>query len=66
MPYAMLEKDIESLDETQQNAVALFVRFLLSKKPDAQRKFVAQALEDGFVIVTRDRIIPQYPVQTIW
>ena len=36
MPYAMLEKDIESLDETQQNAVALFVRFLLSKKPDAQ------------------------------
>ena len=30
------------------------------------RLLVAQALEDGFVIVTRDRMIPQYPVQTIW
>ena len=30
------------------------------------RLLVAQALEDGFVIVSRDRIIPQYPVQTIW
>ena len=27
---------------------------------------VAQALEDGLVIVTRDRIIPRYPVQTVW
>ena len=32
MPYAVLEKEIEKLDETQQNAVALFVRFLLSQK----------------------------------
>ena len=30
------------------------------------RLLVAQALEEGLVIVTRDRIIPQYPVQTIW
>ena len=28
MPYAVLEKDIERLDETQQNAVVLSVRFL--------------------------------------
>ena len=30
------------------------------------RLLVAQALEDGLVIVTRDGIIPRYPVQTIW
>ena len=32
MPYAVLEKEIERLDETQQNTVVLFVRFLLSQK----------------------------------
>lgn len=30
------------------------------------RLLVAQALEEGLVIVTRDRIIPSYPVQTVW
>ena len=30
------------------------------------RMLIAQALEDGLVIVTRDRIIPHYPVQTVW
>ena len=35
MPYAVLEKEIERLDETQQNAVVLFVRFLLSQKATA-------------------------------
>ena len=30
------------------------------------RLLVAQAMESGLAIVTRDRIIPQYPVQTIW
>ena len=28
MPYALLEKEIKKLDETQQNTVVLFVRFL--------------------------------------
>ena len=32
MPYAVLEKEIARLDETQRNAVVLFVRFLLSQK----------------------------------
>ena len=32
MPYAVLEKEIERLDEAQQNAVVLFVRFLLSRQ----------------------------------
>ena len=32
MPYAVLKKEIERLDETQQNTVVLFVRFLLSQK----------------------------------
>ena len=32
MPYAVLEKEIERLDETQQNTVVLFVRFLMSQK----------------------------------
>ena len=35
MPYAVLEKEIEKLDETQQNTVVLFVRFLLSQKAAA-------------------------------
>ena len=35
MPYAVLEKEIERLDETQRNAVVLFVRFLLSQKAGA-------------------------------
>ena len=35
MPYAVLEKEIQRLDETQQNTVALFVRFLLSQKAAA-------------------------------
>ena len=30
------------------------------------RLLVAQALEEGLAIVTRDRMIPQYPVQTVW
>jgi PIN domain nuclease of toxin-antitoxin system len=30
------------------------------------RLLVAQALEEDLAIVTRDRIIPQYPVQTVW
>ena len=40
MPFAVLEKEIERLDETQQNTVALFVRFLLSQK-DALSDFVS-------------------------
>ena len=32
MPSVVLEKEIERLDETQRNTVALFVRFLLSQK----------------------------------
>ena len=35
MPYAVLEKEIGRLDETQQNTVVLFVRFLLSQKAAA-------------------------------
>ena len=35
MPYAVLEKEIEKLDETQQNTVVLFVRFLLSQQASA-------------------------------
>ena len=27
---------------------------------------VAQAIEEDLTIVTCDRVIPQYPVQTIW
>lgn len=30
------------------------------------RLLIAQALDEGLVIVTRDRVIPSYPVQTIW
>ena len=30
------------------------------------RLLVAQALEEELVVVTRDRIIPQYEVKTIW
>lgn len=30
------------------------------------RLLIAQALEEGLAIVTRDRLIPQYPVQTVW
>lgn len=30
------------------------------------RLLVAQALEEGLAIITRDRLIPQYPVQTVW
>ena len=32
MPYSVLEKEIERLDEAQQNTVVMFVRFLLSQK----------------------------------
>lgn len=30
------------------------------------RLLIAQAQEEKLTIVTRDKIIPQYPVQTIW
>jgi PIN domain nuclease of toxin-antitoxin system len=30
------------------------------------RLLVAQAIDEGLTIVTCDRMIPQYPVQTIW
>ena len=32
MSYAVLEKEMEELDEAQQNAVVMFVRFLVSQK----------------------------------
>ena len=32
MPYAVLQKEIEKLDESQQDTVVMFVRFLLSQK----------------------------------
>ena len=32
MPYALLEKEIDRLDEAQKNAVVMFVRFLVSQK----------------------------------
>ena len=32
MPYAVLEMEMEGLDEAQQNAVVMFVRFLVSQK----------------------------------
>lgn len=30
------------------------------------RLLIAQALDAGFALVTRDKIIPQYPLRTIW
>lgn len=30
------------------------------------RVLVTQAQEEGLAIITNDRLIPQYPVQTIW
>ena len=41
MPYAAIEKEIERLDETQQNTVVLFVRFLLSQKAAAPLRLLA-------------------------
>ena len=47
------------------------MRYLLNKfLPDIHRDpfarlLVAQAPEEGSAIVTRDRTIPQYPVQTV-
>ena len=35
-------------------------------KDPFDRILVAQAQEGGFTIVTSDRVIPQYPVQTVW
>ena len=32
MPYAVIEKEMEGLDEAQQNAVVMFIRFLVSQK----------------------------------
>ena len=34
MSHAILEKDFKQLSEAQQNAVVLFVRFLMSQKSD--------------------------------
>jgi hypothetical protein len=50
MPYAVLEKEIERLDETQQNTVVLFVRFLLSQKAAAP---VGAAEQDRAVTTSR-------------
>ena len=36
MSYAVLEKEMEELDEAQQNAVVMFVRFLVSQKREGQ------------------------------
>jgi hypothetical protein len=76
MPYAVLQKEIEQLDESQQDTVVMFIRFLLSQKNASAKSFVfdngqaeeliAQAIEDSLTIVTRDRIIPQHQVPTIW
>lgn len=60
MPYAMLEKDIQDLTTSQQDAVAMFVRFLLTQKqprrdtvaPRPRRRRVLHrslgGFEDGF------------------
>ena len=49
MPYAVLEKEIEKLDETQQNTVVLFVRFLLSQQSPS-------CLTDAPMTVSKTRI----------
>ena len=36
MSYTVLEKEMEELDESQQNAVVMFVRFLVSQKNGGQ------------------------------
>ena len=39
------------------------MRFLLDTN---DRLLVEHALEEGMAIVTRDKTIPLYPVQTVW
>lgn len=41
MPYAVSKKEIERFDETQQNTVTLFVRFLSSQKVGAHAESCA-------------------------
>ena len=40
MPYAVLQKEIEKLDESQQDTVVMFIRFLLSQKNASAKSFV--------------------------
>ena len=61
MPYAVLEKEIEKLDEAQQNAVVLFVRFLLTQQsrkvsPKYQSKKIPLfgALKDKIKFISSD------------
>lgn len=58
MPYAVLEKEMEELDEAQQNAVVMFVRFLVSQKvalkPAAARQKEAMS-RDGWAAFDRIR-----------
>ena len=43
------------------------MRYLLDTHRDPfDRLLVAQAQEEDLTIVTRDRLIPQYPVSTVW
>ena len=67
-------RDSEDMSEAALHSV-LNIRSVelerLKTLPDVHRDpfdrlLVAQALESGLAIVTRDRIIPQYPVQTVW
>ena len=40
MPYAVLQKEIKKLDESQQDTVVMFIRFLLSQKNASAKSFV--------------------------
>ena len=47
MPYAVLEKEMEKLDEEQQNTVALFVRFVVAQKAAAESATSHNAPDNG-------------------
>ncbi len=69
-----------TVPEIEEQCVARDIRVLpirssaierMKQLPDVHRDpfdrlLVAQALEEGMSIVTRDRTIPLYPVQTVW
>lgn len=60
-----LERDIRLLPITSQSIERTKTIPSIHRDP-FDRLLVAQALEEGLAIVTRDRLIPQYPVQTVW
>jgi PIN domain nuclease of toxin-antitoxin system len=65
VPERLATQHIRSLSVTQRHTLKVYDLPLHHNDP-FDRLLIAQALDEGMVILTSDRLFRKYPVETIW